>query len=1118
MKKHIGKITIFVTFLLILVTSITCFTIFSADTSNSEVTVTWSFDIVTAQDGTKTAAIKGATITGDYTRSVDIPSVVTKDGVEYPVTEIKAGAFNGKTQIFGPLTIPEGITKIGENAFKGTQIYGEVVIPSTVTSIGYSAFENCKGITSVVLPDEITTLESYTFKSCTALRTINIDKIETFNTECFYNCHALYEIKLTDSVKSIGDRAFYQCKSLDQIFDISSATTLGVNVFYNCERIKGFVMPNVDFDLAFFTGCSGIQYFEVKENNEKYITIDGVIFSKEDNGATLLLYPTDKQDKSYTISDKVATIGKGAFSGVKNLETIIIGKNVSVISPEAFKESSLTCAYIPDNVFSISVDLFKGCKELEWVVLGNNVASIGIDSFRDANPNVTVIAKNPTVTKPDYVSNFISASDYQCVSHYYGYNDKAATCTEYGYKECIVCGRIAFEKELGHSGMIIESSELSCDTDEYIVIDCLRCNNQIKETSQLCSGHKTISQVVMATSNTPGYTKHFCYVCNETYIDNYEGFVDVEKCASHTEFSEITISEVSCKTNGLSLFYCNDCGSFIRKAVVDKESCSFEVISDIASSCTIEGILIEKCTVCETEKTTKKPLIEHDHEWYTISEKQGYEYSTCKRCGYFESHKVDYSVLNSLIGQVSKYYETYYAPATVALIRPILESKDLNLTQEAVDYNANLLSNALANISYNVTDVPVVFIEKIGNLNREYTEARIFISYLDENGNSCVEAIEYDATMKIRGNSTAKAEKYPYNIKFSSKVDLFGMGAGKKYCLLANLFDQTLLRNSLAIEFSQAVDIQFAPSYQFVEVYYNGRYDGLYMLTTPMDIGEDRIDIDEENDYLFELENKSDGEFYLKSPIFNINCLIEDTADLSGDSYSNMYVSFNMIDFAIKSGDWDLIQQYVDIDSVAKYYVIHEYLKEVDICYDSTRFYIKDGKLHGGPVWDFDLGMGNVGDQGGDNSSHSAYNNKGSFADSLEGIEGNSATGYWADCRWGNKNIWFPYLIQYSPEFYDAIQDVIVDYTEEMRLMYEDKVISKREVIENKIDIHNDNEAFTAARIRNYRKFTIAHAYSSMSHIENSYAEAIDYLRTWLQTRHEWMYEAYIGEELPPSE
>ena len=1121
MRKHIGKITISIAICVLVIASILCITIFSNDSDGAPI-ISWAYSVDTTN---KTATITGFSYTGSYTRQFNVPATVTKDGVEYKVTAIKASAFENKTNAFGNITLPEGLVTIGDKAFKGTQIYGELKIPSTVTSIGSSAFENCKGITSVVLHEGITTLNEYVFKGCSALRTINTENVVNFKKECFNNCHALYYMTISDKARVIEDSAFAECRSLDQNFDISSVTTLGNKVFFNCSRIKGFVMPDVDFDLGFFSGCTGIKSYAVKDSNTKYITKDGVIFDKATNGSVLLLYPANKDDKVYTIPSTVKEIAKGAFAYTTVLEQVVISENVTKVSAEAFKSSSIKNAYIPDNVNSISVDIFKGCSNLEWVIFGASVSTIGVDSFKDTNPSVTVIAKNPLFPKPDYVNNFISLSNYQCIDHYYGFSDKPATCTEFGYKQCIVCDRITYVKELGHAGAIIEKSKLSCTTDEYEVIDCSRCGEKVKNISQHAPGHTTMKQTIAPTETRPGYTINKCIVCYETYVDNYSAYTDVIPCTRHSNFGKIEISQASCSTNGLTIHYCGNCGTYIRSTTTPKTACNFEVTFEAISSCKVNGQIIEECTVCGNQKITTLPLKDHSHEWYTISEKQGYEYSTCSVCGLFESREVDYSVLNSLIGLVSKFYETYYAPDTVALIRPILETQGLNLTQEAVDYNANLLSTALANISYNVTDVPVVFIE-YGDLNpshapsKEYEDAKIYIASIDENGNPVVDAIEYNATMKMRGNSTADEVKNPYNIKFSSKVDLFGMGAGKKYCLLANLFDQTLLRNAMAIEFSQAIEIQFAPSYQFVEVYYNGRYDGLYMLTTPMDIGENRIDIDEDNDYLFELENKNDvGEFYMKSPVLGLNALIEDTEKLSGEAYSRMFTTFNMIDYAIKSGDWDLIQEYVDIESVARFYVIHEYLKEVDICYDSTRFYIKDGKLHGGPVWDFDLGMGNIDSNGGDSNSHTAYWNKGSFADTNMGIDGNSATGYWADIRWsGNKNIWFAHLMKYSPEFQEKVKDIIIEYTDEMRLMYEDKIISKREVIENKIDVHHQNEQFINARIRNFQRFNIATVYSSMTHLLPSYSSAIDYMRDWFATRHAWMYEAYVGKELPPAD
>lgn len=1163
MKKYIGKITIGIALVVAIAISIFCITVFSADKNDEAgVTLTWSFTVTDDPNATEdnpikgTAVITGASFVGDYTRELNIPETVEKDGKTYQVVEIKDGAFD-EAKFFGPLTLPESLTKIGNNAFKGSQIYGEIVIPAKVTSIGTSAFENCKGITSVNLPQSLTTISKTAFKNCGALRTINTENVKVFGTECFSDCYALYNVTIGKKVISINgvkttigkateiqDKAFYKCLSLDQTFDLSSVTTLGTAVFHDCERIEGFIMPNVSFDLAFFSGCTGVKHYEITGDASLYTSIDGVIFSKvdltnsdtSDDDLKLLLYPANKSDETYYIPEGVKIIEKAAFAYSKNIRTIVFPESVEKLCPEVFKDSSIETSYIPDNVHFVSVDTFKGCKSLEWVIFGANITTVGVDSFRDANSNVKVIAKNAQFTKPDFVKeeNFHSITTYECVDHYYGYLDKAATCTDFGYNQCIVCDRISYIKELGHSGPVIEKGSLSCDTDEYKKIDCLRCNQEITIVTAEKTGHNAVTQLKAATDTTPGYTINYCLTCQETYIDNYQRYTNKNACSSHSHFKTVVISEANCDTNGLSVTYCSDCGAFIKSSVTERIGCSFETTIVIESSCTVNGQINEKCTVCGKERITLKELAPHKHEWYTISSKQGFEYSSCKVCGFFESREVDYSVLQAVIAKIPKNYDKIFTTETAAIIRPIKESQGLNLTQEAVDYNVKTLRDALTNAEYNVTDIPVVFIEKSSALSREdYTDAVIYIAYLDENGKSAVEAIEYNATMKIRGNSTGNySEKYPYNIKFSSKVDLFGMGAGKKYCLIANLFDQTLMRNALAIDFSQLIGIQFAPSYQFVEVYYNGRYDGLYMLTTPMDIDENRIDIDEENDFVAELEHKSDGEFYLTSPIFNIKSLVEDTKDLSGDAYSNMYSNYYMVDYAIKSGDWELIKQYVDIESVSKYYVIHEYLKDVDMCYDSTRFYFMDGKLYGGPVWDYDFSMGNLdlsSGQAGDDNSHDAYNNEGGHTSKTLGVENNSATGYWADCRWaGNKNIWFASLMQYSPDFQKEVKKVLVDHADDMRLMYEDKIISKRETLTNKIDVHYKDEAFTAARLRNYDKFDIVTGhrdngkgtpicYNVMGRAFYSYTEAINYLRGWLKERHNWVYEAYIGEELPPS-
>ncbi|MBQ6019170.1 MAG: CotH kinase family protein, partial [Clostridia bacterium] len=77
-------------------------------------------------------------------------------------------------------------------------------------------------------------------------------------------------------------------------------------------------------------------------------------------------------------------------------------------------------------------------------------------------------------------------------------------------------------------------------------------------------------------------------------------------------------------------------------------------------------------------------------------------------------------------------------------------------------------------------------------------------------------------SIKGRGNSTWAADKKPLNIKFEEKTDVLGMGKAKKWSLLANHFDASLLRNSLALNIAEAIGLPYTPSYRMVDLYING--------------------------------------------------------------------------------------------------------------------------------------------------------------------------------------------------------------------------------------------------------------------------------------------------------
>ncbi len=1120
MKQIYSKISLAFIFSLILLISMFAICAFAVSPSDGD--ITWKY---TLNETEKTAAITSATINVDKTAEFNIPETleIEKNGeiVSYTVTSIANNAFNNNKKVFGKLTIPNTVVSIGNNAFSGTYIVGDLVIPDSVTSLGTSAFANCFGLYHVQLSKNVTVLTSSVFFKCHSLVEINTDHVVTFGEKCFYDCRSLTKVDITDVAESIGNQSFYDCDSLFGTYDLSVVESVNLTAFNNCNRITGFIIPNEASNiLTLFSGCIAVNYVGTSEENNSYSSKDGILFSK--NGDTIVYYPYAKNLAVYTVPSSVKHIANTAFSYTTLLDRVILPETISSIGVGAFSNSSIKDFYIPDSITTINVDTFKSCKQVEWIVIGAGVKSVGVDAFNSTNTELIVYSKSDVISRPANVRKFVLVSEYQCIDHEYGYLDTVPTCEEYGYNKCVICSRLAYVKELGHTGPVIDKVALSCTTDAYSLVKCITCKQEVKIISQTCLGHTSHFITTAPTNTTPGYVIGTCAVCRETYLESFTPHSN-DPCKTH-KYTSVDISTAGCKTNGLRLIYCEVCGHLGKEDYVPKSSCNFVEKQLIHSSCTVNGQLVEICTICGTEKHTKLDLAPHTHSWYTVAQNKGVEYSSCSVCGAFENREVDYSVFNTLLSQVSKYYEIYYAPDTVAMLKPIIDNKDLNLTQEAVDYNVSLLSNILSNVKYNVKDIPVVFIEREGSLSTTaYAPATFYVAYIDEKGNYQVEAIEHNGTMKIRGNSTANKIKNPYNIKFSTNVDLFGMGSGKKYSLMANLFDQTLLRNAIAIELSKSLGLDYTSNYTMVEVYLNGENDGLYMLTTPADIGENRVDINEESDFLFEVESKGDGEFYLKhdtnmfTPFNNLKLLVEDTSEMSAETYSKLISTFCQINLAIYSGDWEQIQEWVDVDSLAKYYIVHEYLKDLDYCYDSTRFYIEDGKLHGGPVWDFDYALGNIefGLGGTHDSTAAGYHNNGeTYAEKSEGVLNDSTTGYWANSQWGGcQNGYFYQLYHYSDDFVKHVENIIEDYDRELTLLYADVVVSKKEVYQNVIDKFYKDEDYTAARMRNWQIYNIISDVDNAcgGHIEISYNHAINYLRDWLEGRHTWMKKAYLG-------
>ena len=135
----------------------------------------------------------------------------------------------------GAVTIPNGVTRIGERAFEDCDSMTSITIPTSVTSIGESAFYDCGGITSVYIPDSVTNIEGAAFYCCSNLASANIPNGITTVPYNLYSQCALTSIVIPYGVTSIGGAAFTNCTSLVSVTIPSSVTFIDMWAFDGCN-------------------------------------------------------------------------------------------------------------------------------------------------------------------------------------------------------------------------------------------------------------------------------------------------------------------------------------------------------------------------------------------------------------------------------------------------------------------------------------------------------------------------------------------------------------------------------------------------------------------------------------------------------------------------------------------------------------------------------------------------------------------------------------------------------------------------------------------------------------------------------------------------------------------
>ena len=223
--------------------------------------------------------------------------------------------------------------------------------------------------------------------------------------------------------------------------------------------------------------------------------------------------------------------------------------------------------------------------------------------------------------------------------------------------------------------------------------------------------------------------------------------------------------------------------------------------------------------------------------------------------------------------------------------------------------------------------------------------------------------------IKAHGNSTVSfLEKQPYNIKFNVPTKIFDCNPETEFILLANYFDKSLLRNSLASYIGNLSNQVYTPKGYFVDLILNGEKKGCYQLYEKIKASTSRVNVGT-NGYLLEIDARvTQEDTYVKiGTIPNPIEVIHPYVSQDSPEVEFIQTYFENTEQVLFGDDFSHplngYSKYIDTEQFIEWYLVNEITINADACFFSSCYMHlpQEGKLTMGPIWDFDLSLGLVG-------------------------------------------------------------------------------------------------------------------------------------------------------------
>ena len=451
------------------------------------------------------------------------------------------------------VTIEEGVTTIGKQAFQGCTLLSTATIPDSVISLGASAFMDCHLLVSVNIPDSVTTIGNQAFFDCYSLPSVVIgDSVTTIGDGAFERCYALTTSTLGDSVTTIGEYAFRDCASLISVTIPNSITAIRYGAFFGCDYLMDVHYDGTETDrdnlaISAYNRELWSATWHYAACSHTYVD---TITAPTCNTDGYTVYTCSVCGDSYT--EIIPAVGHSYDSVVTTPDCENSGYTIH------------TCTVCGDSYVDSRVD-----------ALGHNYAVT-----EHVAPTCAVAGKKVYVcdTCGDCYTESLPATGYHTYEH---------DCDEV----CNICGYV---RKDAHNYISQGSVEPTCGEDGYEYYKCwgMFCGNPYIYIVIPATGDHTYS----------GACDTICNVCNQIR----------ESVAAHTYVLTESVA-VTCTTDGKQVYTCRDCGDSYTNTITAQGHTYRIVVT--APTCEQGGYTTHTCTACGDQQVDNRtPALGHVYD------------------------------------------------------------------------------------------------------------------------------------------------------------------------------------------------------------------------------------------------------------------------------------------------------------------------------------------------------------------------------------------------------------------------------------------------------------------------------------------------------------------------